>query len=501
MPISVVILAAGQGKRMKSDLPKVLQPLAGRPLLKHVIDSARDINATDIHVVHGHGGERVREALAKEKLHWALQAEQLGTGHALQQAMPAVPDNHLVLVLFGDVPLVQPATMRRLIEAAADGEALGVLSVRMRDPTGYGRVIRDRAGTVARIVEHKDANAKERGIDEVNTGLMAGSARRIREWLGQLRNDNSQGEFYLTDIVVLAAKAGLKVNAILAECEDEVLGVNDKVQLAEVEGVYRRRRATELMLQGVTLVDPARFDARGPVTVGRDVHIDVNVVLEGNVHIGDRVRIGSNNVIRESSIGADTEIHPNCVIDRAKVGERCSIGPFARFRPDTLLHDEVHIGNFVEVKKSELKRGAKANHLTYLGDATIGEKVNVGAGTITCNYDGANKWHTEIGDGAFIGSGSMLVAPVKVRGRRNDRRRLDDHQGHARRQAHPRAQQAVDARRLETAREAADRLRAWDSASVMQSLRPPLGRLTIAGRKLRLTVVARAFFVAQMFDL
>jgi bifunctional UDP-N-acetylglucosamine pyrophosphorylase/glucosamine-1-phosphate N-acetyltransferase len=283
MPISVVILAAGQGKRMKSDLPKVLQPVAGRPLLQHVIDSARELSASDIHVVYGHGGERVRETLAAENVTWALQAEQLGTGHAVQQAMPAVPDDHLVLILFGDVPLVQAATMQRLVDAATNGEALGVLSVRMKDPTGYGRIVRDRAGTVARIVEHKDANQKERAIDEVNTGLMAASAKRLREWLAQLRNDNAQGEYYLTDVVVLAAKAGLKVNVIPADSEDEVLGVNDKVQLAEVESIYRKRRATELMLQGVTLVDPARFDARGSVTAGRDVHIDVNVVLEGTV--------------------------------------------------------------------------------------------------------------------------------------------------------------------------------------------------------------------------
>jgi bifunctional UDP-N-acetylglucosamine pyrophosphorylase/glucosamine-1-phosphate N-acetyltransferase len=414
MPISVVILAAGQGKRMKSDLPKVLQPLAGRPLLQHVIDSARALDAADIHVVYGHDGERVREAFGATDLQWTLQAEQLGTGHALQQAMPGVPDDHLVLVLYGDVPLVQVETLRRLVEAAADGEALALLSVRMQDPTGYGRIVRDRAGTVARIVEHKDANAKERAIDEVNTGLMAASGRRLREWLGHIRNDNAQGEYYLTDVVVLAAKAGLKVNAIPADSEDEVLGVNDKVQLAEVESVYRRRRATELMLQGVTLADPARFDARGPVTAGRDVYIDVNVVLEGPVRLGDRVRIGPNVVIRDSVIGDDTEIHSCCVINRATIGARCSVGPFTRLRPEALLHDEVHLGNFVEVKKSELKRGAKANHLTYLGDATVGEKVNVGAGTVTCNYDGANKWRTEIGDGAFIGSGSMLVAPVKV---------------------------------------------------------------------------------------
>ena len=414
MPISVVILAAGQGKRMKSDLPKVLQPVAGRPLLKHVIDAARELAASDIHVVYGHGGERVRETLAAENVTWALQAEQLGTGHAVQQAMPAVPDDHLVLVLFGDVPLVQAATMQRLVEAAAGGEALGVLSVHMRDPTGYGRIVRDRAGTVARIVEHKDANQKERAIDEVNTGLMAASAKRMREWLAQLRNDNAQGEYYLTDVVVLAAKAGLKVNVIPADSEDEVLGVNDKVQLAEVESIYRRRRATELMLQGVTLVDPARFDARGPVAVGRDVHIDVNVVLEGKVSLGNRVRIGPNVVIRDSEIGDDTVVFPNCVIDSASIGSNCNIGPFARFRPSSSLAQGVHVGNFVEVKNSILGAGAKANHRTYLGDATVGEKVNVGAGTITCNYDGVNKWRTEIGAGAFIGSGAMLVAPVKI---------------------------------------------------------------------------------------
>jgi bifunctional UDP-N-acetylglucosamine pyrophosphorylase/glucosamine-1-phosphate N-acetyltransferase len=399
---------------MKSDLPKVLQPLAGRPLLKHVIDTARGLDTADVHVVYGHGGERVRELLGREQVTWALQAEQHGTGHALQQAMPGVPDDHLVLVLYGDVPLVQAATLRRLLDAAAGGEALALLSVRMQDPTGYGRIVRDRAGNVARIVEHKDANQKERAIDEVNTGLMAASARRLREWLGQLRNDNAQGEYYLTDVVVMAARAGMKVNAVLAEREDEVLGVNDKVQLAEVEAVYRRRRAHELMLEGVTIVDPERLDARGSVTVGRDVSIDVNVVLEGEVRIGDRVRIGPNVYIRNCEIGDDAEILPNCVFDGARIGARAIVGPFARLRPDAVLGEEVHVGNFVEVKKAELKRGAKANHLTYLGDATIGARANVGAGTITCNYDGANKWHTEIGEGAFIGSGTMLVAPVTV---------------------------------------------------------------------------------------
>jgi bifunctional UDP-N-acetylglucosamine pyrophosphorylase/glucosamine-1-phosphate N-acetyltransferase len=413
MPLSVVILAAGQGKRMNSDLPKVLQPLAGKPLLGHVLDAAAALGAESTYVVYGHGGEKVRDPFAGHGVRWVLQAEQHGTGHALAQAMPHVPDTDNVLVLYGDVPLVQPATLQALV-GACTATSIGLLSVMLDDPTGYGRLVRDGAGNVARIVEHKDANQKERAIDEVNTGLMAASARRLREWLGQLRNDNAQGEYYLTDVIVLAARAGLKVNAVLAEREDEVLGVNDKVQLAEVETVYRLRRARELMLEGVTIVDPARFDARGQVVVGRDVTIDVNVVLEGTVRMGDRVRIGTNVFIRNSEIGDDVEILPNCVLDGARIGARAIVGPFARLRPDAVLGEEVHVGNFVEVKKAELKRGAKANHLTYLGDATVGARVNVGAGTITCNYDGANKWHTEIGEGAFIGSGTMLVAPVTV---------------------------------------------------------------------------------------
>jgi bifunctional UDP-N-acetylglucosamine pyrophosphorylase/glucosamine-1-phosphate N-acetyltransferase len=413
MPLTVVILAAGQGKRMKSDLPKVLQPLAGRPLLAHVIDAARTVGAANIHVVYGHDGERVREALNDDTLCWALQAEQNGTGHAVMQAMPGVADDALVLVLYGDVPLVRPDTLRRLIAAAGE-HRLALLSARMKDPTGYGRVVRDRGGRVVRIVEHKDATAKERAIDEVNTGLMAAPAARLREWLGRITNYNAQGEYYLTDVVVQAARDGFAIEAIVADSEDEVLGVNDKQQLAEVEAANRRRRADELMAQGVTLVDPARFDARGPVEAGRDVYIDVNVVFEGTVKLGDRVRVGPNVVLRNCVIGADTEIFPSCVLYDAVVGERCNVGPFARLRPGAVLEDEVHIGNFVEVKKSRLGRGAKANHLSYIGDATVGRNANVGAGTICCNYDGANKWPTEIGDRAFIGSGTMLVAPVKV---------------------------------------------------------------------------------------
>jgi len=413
MPLSVVILAAGQGKRMKSDLPKVLQPLAGRPLLGHVLDTAAGLNAAATHVVYGHGGEQVLKAFEGRNVRWALQAEQHGTGHAVMQAMPAIPDDHLVLILYGDVPLVQLDTLARLVAAAGEN-AVSLLSVMLPDPTGYGRIVRDGAGNVVRIVEHKDANAKERNIHESNTGLMCVPAGRLKAWLAGLRNDNAQGEYYLTDIVVSAVRSSCEVHAVIAPTVTEVLGVNDKVQLAELEAAYRRQRATALMLEGVTIVDPARFDARGPVSVGRDVYLDVNVVLEGTVTLGDRVRIGPNVVIRDSEIGDDVEIHANCVIDRATVGARSIVGPFARLRPDAKLHEDVHVGNFVEVKKSELLRGAKANHLTYLGDATVGEKVNVGAGTITCNYDGVNKFRTEIGAGAFIGSGTMLVAPVKI---------------------------------------------------------------------------------------
>ncbi|HMN47178.1 MAG TPA: bifunctional UDP-N-acetylglucosamine diphosphorylase/glucosamine-1-phosphate N-acetyltransferase GlmU [Povalibacter sp.] len=412
-PLSVVILAAGQGKRMKSDLPKVLQPLAGHALLSHVLDTAKSLGADAIHVVYGHGGDLVRERLSKEPVNWVLQAEQLGTGHAVAQAMPHIPDDHRVLILYGDVPLIRKTSLEQLLERC-DQKSLGLLTVMLSDPTGYGRVVRDGAGNVVRIVEQKDANTKERAINEGNTGLMAMPAASLRKWLAALKNDNAQGEYYLTDVIVMAVRDGMKIGAVVAGTETEVLGVNDKVQLAQLEAALRAERATQLMLQGVTLADPARIDIRGNVTVGRDVFIDVNAVLVGNVHLGDRVRIGPNNYLKDCRIDADTEIHPNCVIDRANIGPRNSIGPFARLRPDAVLHEDVHIGNFVEVKKSELGAGSKANHLTYLGDATVGRKVNVGAGTVTVNYDGVNKHRTEIGDGAFIGSGSMLVAPVKI---------------------------------------------------------------------------------------
>ena len=413
MPLSIVILAAGQGKRMKSNLPKVLQPLAGRPILSHVLDAAKGLKADAIHVVYGHGGEQVKQALAAEPVSWVLQAEQLGTGHAVAQAMPSIPDDHDVLILYGDVPLVRQATLQTLLEQCS-AKAMALLTVVLADPTGYGRVVRDNAGNVVRIVEQKDANTKERAIGEINTGLMAAPAGSLRQWLAALKNDNSQGEYYLTDIIVMAVRGGLKINAVVAPTEMEVLGVNDKVQLAQLEGSLRAERARALMIDGVTLADPARVDIRGKVTVGRDVFIDVNVVLVGTVELGDRVRIGPNCYLKDCRIDADTEVHPNCVIDRATVGPRNVIGPFARLRPETVLHGDVHIGNFVEVKKSEIGAGSKANHLTYLGDATVGSHVNVGAGTVTVNYDGINKFRTEIGDGAFIGSGSMLVAPLKV---------------------------------------------------------------------------------------
>jgi bifunctional UDP-N-acetylglucosamine pyrophosphorylase/glucosamine-1-phosphate N-acetyltransferase len=416
MKLSIVVLAAGQGKRMKSDLPKVLQPLAGKPLLQHVVDCARSLGVADVHVVYGHGGERVRAAFDGQQLHWALQAEQLGTGHAMMQAMPAVPDDHLVLVLYGDVPLVRADTLRTLIAKAdaADAKTLALLSVMLDDPTGYGRVLRDNAGNVYRIVEQKDASKKELAVREGNSGILAAPAGALKRWLGSLKNDNAQGEYYLTDVVGLAVRENFRVEAIVAPTVAEVLGVNDKVQLAELEAEYRRLRARELMLAGVTVIDPARLDVRGDVEVGRDVTLDVNVVLEGRVKLGDRVRIGAGCVLRNVTVDADTIVEPLCVLVDAVIGAECNVGPFARMRPGAKLERGAHVGNFVEIKNTTLGEGSKANHLTYLGDAIIGKKVNVGAGTITCNYDGVNKWPTTIEDGAFIGSGTMLVAPVTI---------------------------------------------------------------------------------------
>jgi bifunctional UDP-N-acetylglucosamine pyrophosphorylase/glucosamine-1-phosphate N-acetyltransferase len=413
MQLSVVILAAGQGKRMNSDLPKVLQPLAGEPLLRHVIGAARSLNPSDIYVVYGHGGAQVQAALDHEAVEWVLQADQLGTGHAVMQAMCVIPDDHTVLVLYGDVPLISNNTLTKLVAAAGDS-ALAILSVNIDEARGYGRIVRNADGQVMAIVEHREATPEQLGIREVNSGLMAAPAGRLREWLLGLGRNNDQREYFLTDVVAGAVKAGTRVEAIRAANALEVAGVNDKIQLSAVEAGYRRLRAEELMLAGATLADPARIDIRGDVQVGRDVFIDINAVLIGTVHLAAGVKVGPNCVIANSKIGEHTEIFANCVIDRAVIAQNCSVGPFARLRPGTVMHSEVHIGNFVEVKNSEIGAGSKANHLTYLGDSHIGKKVNVGAGSITVNYDGQNKWPTFIEDGAFIGSGTMMVAPVRI---------------------------------------------------------------------------------------
>ncbi|MGB8327346.1 MAG: bifunctional UDP-N-acetylglucosamine diphosphorylase/glucosamine-1-phosphate N-acetyltransferase GlmU [Steroidobacteraceae bacterium] len=413
MDLSIVILAAGEGKRMKSGLPKVLQPLAGRPLLKHVIDTARSLQPTAIIVIYGHGGEQVRAALRGEAVEWALQAERLGTGHAVMQAMPHIPDNHRVLVLYGDVPLANRATLARLVESAS-GRSLSVLTVMLDDPTGYGRVVRDKSGRVRHIIEERDATPRQKKIREANSGVMAMPAKMLKGWLGKLGQSNAQREYYLTDIVEMAVRDKVGVNALIAPSAAEVLGVNDRAQLAQVEAVYRAARAQELMAAGVTLIDPARLDIRGTVSAGRDVQIDVNVVLEGRIVLGDRVRIGPHCVIRDTEIGSDTEVFASCVIDRAVIGPDCNIGPFARFRPSSTLARGVHIGNFVEVKNSQMGDGSKANHLAYVGDTTVGARVNIGAGTIVANYDGANKHRTIIEDDVHTGSNSVLVAPITV---------------------------------------------------------------------------------------
>jgi bifunctional UDP-N-acetylglucosamine pyrophosphorylase/glucosamine-1-phosphate N-acetyltransferase len=412
-PLAVVILAAGAGKRMNSALPKVLHPLAGQPMLTHVLDCAASLNPAATHVVYGHGGDAVRNALPDAPVHWTLQSEQLGTGHAVQQAIPQIPDDHLVLVLYGDVPLIRAATLRRLL-ALVTAQSMALLTVRLDDPSGYGRVIRDRRGVVRKIIEEQDATAAQRRVNEGNSGVMAVPAKLLRRWLQQLKSNNAQGEYYLTDIIAMAVRDKIAVKPLVADSVAEVLGVNDKSQLAMLEAEYRQQRAQELLRAGVTLIDPKRIDVRGTLTVGRDVEIDVNVVFEGSVHLADGVRIGPNCVLRDVRIGAGTVIKPNCVFERAEIGARCEIGPFTRIRPDTVLADAVHLGNFVEVKKSHVGRGSKVNHLSYIGDTAIGETTNVGAGTITCNYDGANKFRTEIGSNAFIGSGTMLVAPVRI---------------------------------------------------------------------------------------
>lgn len=413
MSLSIVILAAGQGTRMRSSLPKVLQPLANRPLLDHVIDCAEKLEAESIHVVYGFGGDEVKAQLAHRNVNWVLQAEQLGTGHAVAQAMPAISDDDIVLVLYGDVPLTSPDTLRPLIEGAKD-DALVILSADLNDPTGYGRIVRDTGGQVQSIVEQKDTNDEQKRIREINTGLLAAPAKRLRGWLKNLKNENAQGEYYLTDIAEMAARDKVGLEAVKASNVEETQGINDKKQLAEAEAAYRKICAERLMREGATLIDPNRIDVRGEVTIDADVIIDVNVIFEGNVSLGAGVRVGPFSYLKDVSVGANTEILSHCVLDQAVVGKACTIGPFARLRPATELADKAKIGNFVETKKVKVGEGSKVSHLTYVGDALIGRDVNVGAGTITCNYDGVNKHKTVIGDGAFIGSGTQLVAPVTV---------------------------------------------------------------------------------------
>ena len=411
--MEVIVLAAGQGKRMRSVLPKVLQPLAAKPMLGHVLDTARALEARRIVVVYGHGGEVVREALDAPDLAWARQDPPQGTGHAVQQAMPLVEDGDTALILYGDVPLIGVPTLQRLMAAAGDRQ-MALLTVHMADPTGYGRILRDAAGQVTRIVEEKDATPDERRVTEVNTGILAAPVERLRGWLANLKNDNAQGEYYLTDIIAMAVAEGIQVITTQPDAFEETLGVNNKTQLAELERIHQRNIARGLTDAGVTVIDPARLDVRGQLICGRDVEIDINCVFEGRVELGDGVRIGPNCVIRNATLGAGTKVAAFSQIEDTVMGEACVIGPYARTRPGTVLGADVHLGNFVEVKNSNISDHSKANHLAYVGDADIGKRVNVGAGTITCNYDGANKFRTIIEDDVFIGSDTQLVAPVRV---------------------------------------------------------------------------------------
>ena len=413
MSLSIVILAAGQGTRMRSALPKVLHPIGGRPLLRHVINTASQLSPDSIHVVFGHGGDQVREVLADADVSWIEQAEQLGTGHAVDQVMPLISDDNTVLVLYGDVPLITPETLQPMVEQAGSGK-LSVLTAVLDDPCGYGRMVRDDEGRLTSIIEHKDASEEHLQIREVNTGFLAAPAGMLRGWLSKLDNSNVQGEYYLTDVIAMAAADGVPVESAGAADEFEILGVNDRVQLATLERAYQRRLADRLMRAGVTLADPARIDIRGELFTGSDCSIDVNAVFEGNVRLGDGVCIGPNCVISNTRIGDATQVFANCVIEDACIGGSSRIGPFARIRPETELDERVHVGNFVEIKKSKIAAGSKVNHLSYIGDTRMGSGVNIGAGTITCNYDGANKHLTEIGNDVFIGSDTQLVAPVRV---------------------------------------------------------------------------------------
>jgi bifunctional UDP-N-acetylglucosamine pyrophosphorylase/glucosamine-1-phosphate N-acetyltransferase len=413
MILDIVILAAGQGTRMRSSLPKVLHPVAGKPMLGHVIDCARALSPRHIHVVIGHGAEAVRESLASDDLNWVIQSDQLGTGHAVAQAIPHTGGADQILVLYGDVPLLRTATVQRLSKQAGQNN-LGLLTVSMEDPTGYGRIVRNPAGEVQSIVEQKDASAEHLLITEANTGIMALPGSHAADWLNSLSNDNAQGEYYLTDVVALAVASETGIEVAQPDDEVEVMGANNRQQLSVLERAIQSREALRLMTEGVTLADPARLDVRGTLIVGRDISMDINVVFEGQVTIEDNVEIGPNCVIRNSVIRSGSVIKAFSHLDGAEVGEDCDIGPYARLRPGTVLGRGAKVGNFVETKKADIGAGSKINHLSYVGDAVVGEQVNIGAGTITCNYDGVNKFVTQIGDNVFIGSNTSLVAPVSV---------------------------------------------------------------------------------------
>ncbi len=409
--MNIVILAAGPGKRMHSSTPKVLHRLAGRALLARVFDTAKQLSPKVICVVHGHGGERVRQAVEEDGVVWVMQEPQLGTGHAVMQAGPYLDERWPTLVLYGDVPLIRAETLRHLVEATGTG--LGLLTATLESPSGYGRILRNGKKVVG-IVEEKDANARQRALREINTGIVVAPTKKLKSWLAKLQNNNAQKEYYLTDIVALATKERVPVTAIQADAAWETLGVNSRAQLAELERIYQRKLAASLLEQGVALADPSRCDVRGSLACGRDVAVDVNCVFEGEVKLGDGVAVGANCVLKDVTVGAGTRIEPFCHLEDADIGADCRIGPYARIRPGTRLAEEVHIGNFVEVKASTIGAGSKANHLTYIGDSEVGRNVNVGAGTIVCNYDGANKHRTVIEDDVFIGSDTQLVAPVRV---------------------------------------------------------------------------------------
>ena len=412
MSTSVIILAAGKGTRMRSNLPKVLQPLAGRPLLRHVIETAKKLNAKNIITIYGHGGDKVKQAFEQENVQWVEQAEQLGTGHAVKVTLPVLPTDGVSLILSGDVPCITQETLEKLLAVSRE-TGIGLVTLTLNDAAGYGRIVREN-NKIQAIVEHKDANDTQRQIKEINTGIYCVSNAKLHQWLPKLSNENAQGEYYLTDIVAMAIADGLEVASVEPELAFEVEGVNDRVQLAALEREFQSYQAKKLMQQGVHLIDPARFDLRGNLSVGRDVRIDINVIIEGDCEFGDNVEIGAGCVIKNTKIAAGSKVQPYSIFDNAIVGEDAQIGPFSRLRPGAKLANQVHIGNFVEVKNSSIGLGSKANHFTYLGDAEIGAGSNIGAGTITCNYDGANKHKTIIGDNAFIGTNNSLVAPIKI---------------------------------------------------------------------------------------